>query len=156
MTERLERTVFARLEAMGDVPLLWWKGEWWSVPRFLDRTRSCIETLERGGFGEGQRLAFMAPNSPLSLSLSLAAWSLGGSVAPLNPLGGGDLLLSTLKTLEPSLLVVPDSADQAPRLASSGLPVAMAWGAGSKRLAVGLRSGELHVHDMMTKVGYVE
>lgn len=126
MTERLERTVFARLEAMGDVPLLWWKGEWWSVPRFLDRTRSCIETLERGGFGEGQRLAFMAPNSPLSLSLSLAAWSLGGSVAPLNPLGGGDLLLSTLKTLEPSLLVLPDSADQAPLLASSGLPVAMA------------------------------
>lgn len=33
-----------------------------------------------------------------------------------------------------------------------GFPTAMAWGAGSKRLAVGTRGGSLQVYDMITKV----
>lgn len=123
MTERLEKTVFAKLEPMGDVPLLWWKGDWWSAPRFLDLVESCRTTLERAGFKEGQRLAFMLPNSPLALALALASWSLGGSVAPLNPLGGRETIASTLMLLEPSLLVIPDyAAEQLPLFAPLAIP----------------------------------
>ncbi len=123
MTERLEKTVFAKLETQGDTPLLWWRGDWWNAPRFIDLIQSCRETLERGRFQKGQRLAFMLPNSPLAIALSLAAWSLGGSVVPLNPLGGREAIASTLTLLEPSALILPDYAsDQLPLFEPLGLP----------------------------------
>ena len=91
---------------------------------------------------------------PGSLELGVVAWNRNNKVVA-GARSDGSVVLS-YSSGEPMSTLRPASATGRPGGVSDSLPVAMAWGAGSKRLAVGLRSGELHVHDMMTKVGYLE
>jgi long-chain acyl-CoA synthetase len=45
----------------------------------------CESNLASSGFSAGHRLGLVMPNSPLLLASCVAAWKLGGSVAPVNP-----------------------------------------------------------------------
>ncbi|MEG2666992.1 MAG: AMP-binding protein, partial [Bacteroidales bacterium] len=63
---------------------IWWQGEWWTWNRLNDLALDCEEKLKNSGFTEGQRLILLLPNSPMVFALSIAAWRLGGAVAPLN------------------------------------------------------------------------
>ena len=54
----------------------------------MELVEGCEATLAHSGFKEGQRLALLLPNSPVTLALCLAAWRLGGTVIPLNVQAG--------------------------------------------------------------------
>jgi len=45
----------------------------------------CESNLAKSGFRAGHKLGLVMPNSPLLLASCVAAWRLGGSVAPVNP-----------------------------------------------------------------------
>lgn len=73
---------------------------WWSWERLNRLALDCEEVLKKSGFGEGQRLAVMLPNSPMVLALSVACWRLCGAMAPLNSRTGLINLVSTLELLD--------------------------------------------------------
>jgi long-chain acyl-CoA synthetase len=54
----------------------------------MELVEGCETALGQSGFGEGQRIALLLPNSPVTLALCLAAWRLGGTVIPLNVQAG--------------------------------------------------------------------
>ena len=80
---------------------LWFRGEWWSAKKFKSLADDCVEVLKNAGFSEGQRLAVLIPNSPMSLALMYATWKLGGVFCPLNEKTGEISLLKTLNLLKP-------------------------------------------------------
>jgi len=92
-----------------DSDCVWWEGSWWSWNRLDTLAAECEAKLKRAGFGKGQRLALLLPNSPSCVALSLACWRLGGAVAPLNARAGILNLLDTIKMLDAhSLIVSPE------------------------------------------------
>lgn len=107
MSLRLEERILERLQGELKEKTIWWKGEWWSAGRFLDLVEKSEKTLSEGGFSKGQRLVLLLPNCPLVLALSMAAWRLGGAVAPLNLQSGFEALLENLKVLDPWGIVLP-------------------------------------------------
>ncbi|MCX7828831.1 MAG: long-chain fatty acid--CoA ligase [Thermanaerothrix sp.] len=84
MNHRLDEAILKRLGTGEGEHCLWWHGAWWSRGAFLGMFEDCLEALKASGFGEGMRLGLLLPNSPLFWALTLAAWRLGGAVAPLN------------------------------------------------------------------------
>lgn len=94
---------------------LWWQGEWWSWGRFAALAGGCAEKLRAAGFTEGQRLAMLLPNSPLSLALMLACWRLGGAIAPLNARTGAVNLSDTIKMLDVHSLILTEDGERKAR-----------------------------------------
>ena len=80
---------------------LWFNGEWWTSKKFSKLADECTEVLRNSGFSEGQRLAVLIPNSPMSLALMYAGWKLGGVFCPLNEKTGEISLIKTLGLLKP-------------------------------------------------------
>lgn len=107
MPLRLEERILERLQAELKEKTVWWKGEWWNAGRFLGLVEELQRTLSEGGFSKGQRLVLLLPNCPLVLALSMAAWRLGGAVAPLNLQSGFEALLENLRVLDPWGIVLP-------------------------------------------------
>jgi len=107
MSLRLEERILERLQGELQEKAIWWKGEWWNAGRFLDLVKKSEKTLSEGGFSKGQRLVLLLPNCPLVLALSMAAWRLGGAVAPLNLQSGFEALLENLRVLDPWGIVLP-------------------------------------------------
>lgn len=88
MDERLEETFVSLAKGAPGQRSIWWRGTWWSRSCLMELVEGCETTLSQSGFGEGQRLALLLPNSPVNLALCLAAWRLGGTVVPLNVQAG--------------------------------------------------------------------
>lgn len=72
----------------------------------LERTANAFATaLQKLGVKRGDRVAAMLPNCPQFFIVELAAWKLGASLAPLNPIYTEEELVSPLQTSEPSVVV---------------------------------------------------
>ena len=108
MPERLNDVLDERLRKEPEARCLWWKGAWGSRREFQSLADGCTRSLKDAGFGPGQRLAVMMPNSPMTEALALAAWRLGGSFCPLNEKAGAASLLKTLDLLRPFAVVVSE------------------------------------------------
>lgn len=121
--ERLEKAILDNLRQAPEKPCLWWEGEWWSNGDLLSLTEELTSVLKEGGFKAGYRIAALLPNSPLVLGLSLAAWSLGGAISPLNAKSGVPSLMGTLKLVEPcGVILAPGLEELKAPLEEEGLP----------------------------------
>lgn len=109
---RLEKVILDNLRLEPEKPCLWWEGKWWTNEDLLRLAEQSAKVLQEGKFRAGYRLAVLLPNSPLVLALSLAAWSLGGAVSPLNAKSGLPSLLGTLQLVEPCAVVVAPGLDE--------------------------------------------
>ncbi len=87
----------------------WFNGEWMSRKDFASLADKCTEILRDSGFSEGQRLAVLMPNSPMTLAVILACWRLGGVFCPLNEKTGEISLLKTLDLLKPFAVILSES-----------------------------------------------
>ncbi|NLW61348.1 MAG: long-chain fatty acid--CoA ligase, partial [Synergistaceae bacterium] len=104
--ERLEERFENEWKGRNAENCLWWDGSWWSWSRLNSLALHCEEKLKEAGFEKGQRIAFILPNSPIVIALSLACWKLGGAVAPVNSRSGHENLIETLRVLDPAALFV--------------------------------------------------
>lgn len=122
--ERLEQTIGSALKEHPHERCLWWEGRWWTSNDFLALVERMTEILRAGGFREGQRIAVLLPNSPLVLALSLAAWNLGGAIAPLNAKAGIVSLTRTIDLIEPCAVVLAQGLDELrSALEEGGVPI---------------------------------
>lgn len=127
MSVRLEEKIAQRFAGDPSQKVLWWKGAWESAAETERKTALCVDSLRRGGFQQGSRLAAFLPNSPLVHYLSMAAWRLGGTFVPLNPRGGTEWILKILHHTDPFGVIVDESmGDLAEAVRSGGFPVAEA------------------------------
>ena len=123
MNDRLDEMIIRGFEQAPSEPCLWWRGEWWSRGALDEMVEECENNLTKSGFGAGHRLGLIMPNSPLLLASCVAAWRLGGSVAPVNPqlkypslpeyLGGVGVFAA---------IVSAERGDIAERMAEAGIP----------------------------------
>ena len=87
----------------------WFNHEWWTAKKFGELAQECTNVLRASGFSEGQRLAVLMPNSPMTLALMYATWKLGGVFCPLNEKTGEISLLKTLNLLKPFAVILSES-----------------------------------------------
>lgn len=106
--DRIEEVIASAWKGREEKSCLWWQGSWWSWGQLAALADDCTEKLRQSGFGEGERLGLLLPDSPLLHALSLAAWRLGGAVAPLNARTGAVNLLDTIKMLDLSAVVLTE------------------------------------------------
>ncbi len=92
-----------------DAKCCWFNHEWISRRDFKSLADECTEILRSSGFGAGQKLAVLMPNSPMTLAVMLSVWRLGGVFCPLNEKTGEISLLKTLELLKPFAVVLSDS-----------------------------------------------
>ena len=124
-SERLENVFVSSWRGAENEDCLWWNGEWWSWNRLNDLAVDCEAKLRSSGFQKGQRIVILLPNSPMVFALSVAAWRIGGCVAPLNARTGIVNLGSTIKMLDPhSIIVTEDALEKSTEPARAiGVPV---------------------------------
>lgn len=111
-------TKYTRLEVLFDDAwkgkqnnkCLWWQGEWWSWKKLNDLALDCEEKLKNSGFEAGQRIVLLLPNSPMIFALSIAAWRLGGAVAPLNMRTGLVNMFDTIRKIDPHSIIITETA----------------------------------------------
>ena len=63
--DRLEKIIAEAWRGREDQDCLWFQGEWWSAGRLFALADDCEKKLKASGFGKGQRIAVLLPNSPL-------------------------------------------------------------------------------------------
>ena len=125
MPIRLENLFEARLKEDPKQRVLWWRGEWRDGNWVEERVSAWADTLRKGGFGPGSRLAVFLPNSPQTVLLSLAVWRLGGTLVPLNPRGGMEWILRILRHGDPfGVILGEDMPDLAEGIRAGGFPAA--------------------------------
>ena len=107
---RLEEQFVSAWENQKDSPCFWWNGDWWTWNRIAALADDCEQKLRASGFEKGQRIAVLLPNSPIVFALSVAAWRIGGAIAPLNARTGIVNLVSTIKMLDVHSLIVAEEA----------------------------------------------
>ncbi len=105
----LEKKIDEYISLLPDKNCLWFNHEWWSAKKFGELAQECTDVLRASGFSEGQRLAVLMPNSPMTLALMYATWNLGGVFCPLNEKTGEISLLKTLKLLKPFAVILSES-----------------------------------------------
>ena len=89
-----------------DAPLLLFKGRAVSY-REIDRDSDTFAVaLAAMGVGRGDRVAVMLPNCPQFFVAELAAWKLGASIAPLNPIYTEEELVGPLTTIDATVILV--------------------------------------------------
>lgn len=111
MRNRLETIIERALLDSPEERVLWWENEWWTGQYFLEKTEECRRSLEKSGFGKGDRLAVYLPDSPLVLMLAVSAWMLGGTIVPLNSRGGKEANLRILRKLKASVIVLTEGME---------------------------------------------
>lgn len=132
-----------------DKDCIWWQNEWWSWNRLNELALDCESKLKEAGFKRGQRIAVIMPNSPMVFALSVAAWRLGGAIAPLNERTGVPILINTVKMLDVNaVFVIEDklehTIDFKNILSTPVLPV----GADFPLKEVTMRSGTIESEDI--------
>lgn len=122
---RMEERFTEAWKGKEDQDCIWWQGEWWSWNRLNDLTNDCEEKLRDSGFEKGQRIVVLLPNSPMIFALSVAAWRLGGSIAPLNARTGVLNMIDTINLLDPhSVITTEESYELAKQSAEKiGVPI---------------------------------
>lgn len=108
ITPRLEEMFVSAWKGREKENCVWWQGEWWSWERLNDLAVQCEAVLKESGFGEGQRLAVMLPNSPMIFALSVACWRLRGAIAPLNARTGFLNIMDTLELLDVNAVLLSE------------------------------------------------
>lgn len=122
--QRLEEIILKNLQDRSGEDCYWWEGSWRLSSELLELAAKNTESLRKAGFKRGYRIAALLPNSPQVLALSLAAWSLGGAIAPLNAKSGLPSLLGTLDLIEPCAVVLAPGLDELKgALVERGVPV---------------------------------
>lgn len=117
---RLEDVIAAHWSAPRQ--MAWYEGEWWTAERVFRLVEENVKQLQAAGFGAGDRIVTMLPNSPSFLALCMAAWKMRGSVTPLNTLAGPQALGALIKHSMPAVIVAaPALKEHAEGL--RGLPV---------------------------------
>lgn len=126
MDDRLEETFVSLAKGAPGQRSIWWRGAWWSRSCLMELVEGCETTLAQSGFKEGQRLALLLPNSPVTLALCLAAWRLGGTVIPLNVQAGeAEILRCTAHADVFGAYLCKGFEPLAEALARSGVPSAI-------------------------------
>ena len=110
INEAMDRYLASKPEAR----CCWFGHEWITRREFTELADKVTDALRASGFGEGQRLAVLMPNSPVMLAVMLATWRLGGVFCPLNEKTGEISLVKTLSLLKPFSVVL--SKDVKPEL----------------------------------------
>ncbi len=113
MSERLEERIRKRASAHGGAENILWfpvpespDGKWMTGREFISLADQSVDTLRKSGFREGDRVVAFLPNCPMTHILSLAVWTLGGTLAPINPRGGEEWTERILRHIDPALVVV--------------------------------------------------
>jgi len=126
LDDRLEETFVSLAKGAPGQRSIWWRGAWWSRSCLMELVEGCETTLAQSGFKEGQRLALLLPNSPVTLALCLAAWRLGGTVIPLNVQAGeAEILRCTAHADVFGAYLCKGFEPLAEALARSGVPSAI-------------------------------
>jgi long-chain acyl-CoA synthetase len=86
MDQKLDEIILRCCASSPTEPCLWWRGAWWSRGTLNEMAVECERNLINSGFSARQRLGLVLPNSPLFLAACIAAWRLGGTVVPVNPM----------------------------------------------------------------------
>ena len=105
---RLNKFMDEYLTSKPEDKCCWFNGEWIKRGNLKALADECTEILRSSGFSEGQRLAVLMPNSPMTLAVILACWRLGGVFCPLNEKTGEISLLKTLDLLKPFAVVLSE------------------------------------------------
>lgn len=110
VSPRLEERFLTAWKGRENEKCLWWHSVWWTWERLDKLAFECEAVLRQSGFGEGQRLAVMLPNSPMVFALSIACWRLGGAIAPLNARTGLLNIFGTLDLLDVNAVLISEEA----------------------------------------------
>ncbi len=86
-------------------PAFIFKGRPFSYADLERSANAFAAALQKLGVKRGDRVAAMLPNCPQFFIVELAAWKLGASLAPLNPIYTEEELVSPLQTSDPSVVV---------------------------------------------------
>lgn len=105
---RLDEKILARLLENPAAECCCFEGAVLSRGQFAGLIELCRTNLVASGFKAGNRLALLLPNSPLMLAVCTAAWQLGGSVIPMSPLVGPELVMGMIKMMDPFAVILPD------------------------------------------------
>ena len=106
---RLNKIMDEYLSSKPENKCCWFNGEWISRKDFAALADECTNFLRDSGFSEGQRLAVLMPDSPMTLAVILACWRLGGVFCPLNEKTGEISLLKTLDLIKPFAVILSES-----------------------------------------------
>ncbi|MBQ9574156.1 MAG: AMP-binding protein [Synergistaceae bacterium] len=112
MLENLNSIMDKYLSDKPEARCLWFNHQWISRRDFGKLADECTKVLRESGFGEGQRLAVLMPNTPMTLALILSVWRLGGVFCPLNEKTGQLSLLKTLDLLKPFAVVLSEGVSE--------------------------------------------
>ncbi|MDO9509410.1 MAG: AMP-binding protein [Thermovirgaceae bacterium] len=124
---RLDEIISSRLAKDPETHAVWWKGSWMSGAGFMALVRESEESLRQSGFRPGSRIAVFLPNSPLLWSLAVAAWRLGGAIAPLNARSGINASVQITEHIDPIGAVLGDGMENlAGVLMENGIPSVIA------------------------------
>lgn len=123
MEMRLDRLILERCRKEPEERCLWWRGTWWSWRAYSELVHCCSLRLADSGFRPGSRLALVLPNSPLFWALTVAAWSLGGSVVPMNGQNGVQTLVRACHHVGVAGAVIAEGVPGLlPALRTAGIP----------------------------------
>ncbi len=112
--------------------MFWYEGEWWTGERVLALVEENVKQLKAAGFGAGDRLVAMLPNSPAFQALCIAVWRLHGAVATLNPLAGPQTIATQIRhTMPAAIVAAPAMKAHASAFAALPLPFVFLESAGS-------------------------
>lgn len=123
MNERLETLILNKMGEDPDREVCRFAGTQLTRKQFAGLVEACRASLTASGFGPGDRLATLLPNSPLMLALSVAVWQCRGTLIPMSPVIGPELITKSLELLDPFALIMPDEAPELDGLAAALAPL---------------------------------
>ena len=139
--QRLDEIISGRLEKYQNNPAVWWKGSWIESSGFMSMVLQSEESLRKSGFTRGSRIAVFMANSPLLWSIALAAWRLGGAIAPLNARSGIRASVQITKHIDPVGAVLGEGMESlAEALRAEGIPSVLAAPEGPLQVFAGRNS----------------
>ncbi len=127
VSDRLDEIISVRLVKDQKDPAVWWKGSWIDGSGFMSLVLQTEESLRKSGFTRGSRIAVFMANSPLLWSIAVAAWRLGGTIAPLNARSGIKASVQITDHIDPVGAILGEGMESlAEALAAEGIPSVIA------------------------------
>lgn len=83
-------------------------GRTWSYRQVLARSERMAAVLARLGVGPGRPLGLLLPPVPTAAMAAMAAFRLGATVVPCDPMQSGDALLARLRAVGPGVMLTLD------------------------------------------------